>query len=120
MILGCGDNGDIIRTYVIDTQPDVLSGCTEIITDNLYSCSLTGITVHDSIYPVSGDTLNIGSNTKRFRDINTVSGTSTVWTSTNQVITPTLNLGLDSQSNLRIINADNSIIRNDTLFGGTF
>ena len=63
---------------------------------------------------------NLGTPIKRFRDINTISGTSTVWTSTSSVITPNLDLGLDSLSNPRIITANNSIIQNDILNGGQF
>ena len=57
---------------------------------------------------------------KRFRDVNTVSGSSTVWTSSIKVNTPTLDLGNDTQGNLRQITADNSIIKDDTLLGGTY
>jgi hypothetical protein len=64
--------------------------------------------------------IDVGSTSKRFRDINTVSGTSTVWTSSIKVNTPTLDLGNDYQGNLRQITADNSIIQNDTLLGGTY
>lgn len=72
------------------------------------------------ILPTNDSISNIGSQLKRFRDINTISGTSTVWTSTIKVITPTLDLGLDSNNESRIINADNSIIQNDVLIGGTY
>jgi len=57
---------------------------------------------------------------KRFRDINTVSGTTTVWTSTIKVYTPELDLGLDSLGNQRTITANNSVIQNDILNGGIF
>ena len=56
----------------------------------------------------------------RFRNINTISGTSTVWTSTDRVITPNLDLGLDSSGNTRTITANNSIIQDDCLLGGTY
>lgn len=72
------------------------------------------------ILPTNDSISNIGSQLKRFRDINTISGTSTFWTSTIKVITPSLDLGLDSNNESRIINANNSIIQNDTLIGGTF
>ena len=72
------------------------------------------------ILPTNDSISNIGSQLKRFRDINTISGTSTFWTSTIKVITPSLDLGLDSNNESRIINANNSIIQNDTLIGGTY
>jgi signal peptidase I len=72
------------------------------------------------ILPTNDSISNIGSQLKRFRDINTISGTSTVWTSTIKVITPTLDLGLDSNNESRVINANNSIIQNDVLIGGSF
>lgn len=96
----------------------ILSACTGINTSNLYGCS--PITIHNDLLPVTDGDLDLGSTTKRFRDVNTLSGTSTVWTSTNQVITPNLNLGLDSNNNLRIITANNSVIQDDILNGGIY
>jgi hypothetical protein len=115
----CGDFGDIIRTYVID-DGQVVTGCTPTITDDIFSCSLSGITLHDSLYPEPTDIINLGSPTRRFRDVNTLSGTSSVWTSTVVVNTPNLNLGLDLSGNTRVITADNSIIQDDLLNGGTW
>jgi hypothetical protein len=115
----CGDFGDIIRTYVID-EGQIVTGCTSVITDDVFSCNLTGITIHDSLYPEPTDSINLGSPTRRFRDVNTISGTSSVWTSTSVVYTPNLNLGLDLSGNTRVITADNSIIQDDLLNGGTW
>jgi hypothetical protein len=82
---------------------------------------VTGNTeVGGNITPTNDGTSDVGTHLKRFREINTVSGNSTVWTSSISVTTPTLNLGLDSNSELRIITADSSIIQNDTLMGGTY
>lgn len=114
----CGNNGEIIKTYIMDDLPG-LSGCTLEI-DEIGSCSNSGITLTDSILPLPDNSINLGIPSRRFRDINTFSGTSTVWTSTQEVITPQLTLGLDSLGNLRIITADNSILQNDTLLGGTY
>jgi len=103
----------------------------QIIVNELFSCS-TGITVSDNLFVTSGLTIggnieplidsnsDIGTPIKRFRDINTVSGTSTVWSATTRIYTPEVDLGLDSLGNSRIINANNSIIQNDTLLGGTY
>ncbi len=92
---------------------------TDLVIENLYSCD-TGITIHNDFIPVTDNTINIGTPLKRFRDINTVSGTTTVWTATTSVYTPNLDLGLDSLGNSRIITANNSIIQDDTLNGGAF
>lgn len=94
--------------------------------------TVTGLTVNGNLFitgttevvgdviPFSDGNSNVGTPIKRFRDVNTLSGTSTVWTSTVKVITPSLDLGLDMGGNSRIINANNSIIQNDTLLGGTY
>ena len=93
----------------------VLSACTGVYTSNLYGCS--PITIHDDLLPLNDGGSDIGTSVKRFRDVNTISGTSTVWTSTNKIITPELNLGLDSSGNTRTITANNSIIKDDILNG---
>ena len=92
---------------------------TELYVDNLYDC-VSGITLHGDITPVTDNTINLGTPIKRFRDINTVSGTTTVWSSTIKIFTPELDLGLDSLGNQRTITANNSVIQNDTLNGGIF
>ena len=72
------------------------------------------------IIPLLDAVIDLGIPLQRFRDINTVSGTSSVWTSTISVTTPLLDLGYDSMSNLRQITADNSIIQDDFLHGGVY
>lgn len=96
----------------------VLSACTGVYTSNLYGCS--PITIHDDLLPLNDGDSDLGTPVKRFRDVNTISGTSTVWTSTNKIITPELNLGLDSSGNTRTITANNSIIQDDILNGGDY
>lgn len=95
---------------------NIVTGLT--INGNLLVTGNTEVT--GNITPTNDGVSDIGLPIKRFRNINTISGTSTVWTSTNQVITPNLNLGLDSNNELRIITADNSVIQNDILIGGTY
>jgi hypothetical protein len=92
---------------------------TELYVDNIYDC-VSGITLHGDIIPVTDNTINLGTPLKRFRSINTVSGTTTVWTATTSIYTPELDLGLDSLGNQRKITANNSVIQNDTLNGGAF
>lgn len=125
-------HSDINETFII--EPENLSGstffsaCTAVFTNSIISCSgdsqinlSTGVvTFNTNIEPVTDNSIDLGSTPKRFRNINTISGTSTVWTSTIKVTTPMLDLGNDSQGNLRQITANNSIIQDDTLLGGSF
>lgn len=139
-----GCNSEIVKYYVV--QPASGGGITGSTGDftvggDLYVCSTgstiytnyidpcdTGVTVSgiitfntdNTILPTTDDLVTLGSPFRRFRDINTISGTSTVWASTNQVITPNLNLGLDSLGNQRTITSDNSIIQNDILDGDIY
>ena len=92
---------------------------TDLYIENLHSCT-TDITLHNDITPSIDNTINLGTQLKRFRDINTVSGTTTVWNSTIKIFTPELDLGLDSLGNQRKITANNSVIQNDILNGGIF
>jgi hypothetical protein len=92
---------------------------TDLYIDNLHSC-FTAITLHNDIIPNIDNTINLGTTLKRFRDINTVSGTSSYWAATVKVISPEIELGTDILGNTRIITANNSIIQNDTLQGGTY
>lgn len=92
---------------------------TDLFVENLHSC-ITGITLHNDITPEPDNSINLGTPLKRFRDINTVSGTSSYWVATVKVITPELDLGNDSLGNPRSITADNSIIQNDILNGGNY
>jgi hypothetical protein len=101
------------------------SGST-IYTENISACE-SGVTINSNItiyeteiIPTSDNLIGVGSPSRRFRNVNTVSGTSTVWTATGIIYTPVLNLGLDSSGNTREITADNSIIQDDTLLGGTY
>lgn len=124
---------DINQTFIIEPLSltggtPVISACTAVYTNELISCDGDAIitlgsgstTFNTSIIPSVDGTIDIGYPSQRFRNINTISGTSTVWTSTTSVTTAALNLGIDSGGNTRIITADNSVIQNDTLFGGTY
>ena len=92
---------------------------TELYVEEIFACN-TGVTLHSSITPAIDNTINLGSPIKRFRDINTISGTTSYWTATVKVVSPEIDLGLDTLGNSRIITADSSVIQNDTLLGGTF
>lgn len=93
--------------------------CEPVYTNDLYSCT-TGITLHNDMLPEGDGLINLGSPVRRFRDINTVSGTTSYWVATVKVISPELDLGNDSLGNSRIITANNSVIQNDTLNGGNY
>ena len=91
--------------------------------ENIYFSGLSsGETyyVNNKIEPSDDNVSDIGTEFKRFRNINTVSGVSTFWTASTEVYTQSLNLGNDSLGNSRIIDANNSIIQNDTLLGGAY
>lgn len=110
-------NGDIINCGTGST----------IYTNTIESCDISGVTINGAItiyptevVPTSDNLINFGSPTRRFRNVNTSSGTSTVWTSTGVVYTPVLDLGLDLSGNTRIITAESSIIQDDLLFGGSY
>jgi len=140
-------NTDIVKYIVVQPEPPAFTGDTiqgdlvvtgdiincgtgttnTVYTDNVDPCS-SGVTISNivtfypnpRVEPVLDDNVQLGTPTRRFREVNTVSGTSTTWTSTNRVITPNLDLGLDSQSNGRIITANNSIIQDDCLDAGDY
>jgi hypothetical protein len=124
-------SSNINQTFIIEPINDgipIISACTAVYTNHIISCDGdaeiilgTGQTIFNtSLMPSLDATIDVGIPTRRFRDINTISGTSSVWTSTIKVTTPLLDLGLDNQSNLRQITADNSIIQDDFLNGGIY
>lgn len=122
-------NISLNKTFIISSTPVVpLIPCSAYTINFIFSCDGsktftfdgTTITPHKDIIPITDAVIDMGTPIKRFRNINTISGTSTVWTSTNVLNTPNLNLGLDTEGNSRIITANNSIIQEDILNGGTY
>lgn len=125
----CNSNISINETFIVSSTPVTpVLPCSAVTTDTIYSCddilmvdfSANTINPHVDIIPNNDNELSLGTPSFRFREINTYSGTSTYWVSTNSVTTPNLNLGLDSLNNNRLITANNSIIQDDILNGGTF
>jgi hypothetical protein len=106
-IINCGSGSTIYTEFILPCE----SGVTINNAVTIYSTE---------VLPTSDNLINFGSPTRRYRNVNTVSGTSTVWTSTGVIYTPVLDLGLDSSGNTRIITADSSIIQNDLLDGGIY
>ena len=127
-----GNSSDINQTFIIEplsiTSSTVVSACTAVYTNELNSCSgdsqiqmTSGATIFNTdILPVIDATIGLGLPGSRFRVVNTVSGTSTYWTATTSVTTAMLDLGVDSGGNTRQITANNSIIQDDILLGGTY
>lgn len=124
---------DINQTFIIEPLSltggtPVISACTGVYTNELVSCYGDTIitlgsgstTFSSNIVPAVDGTVDVGYSSQRFRNINTINGYSTVWTSTTSVTTAVLELGLDSSGNTRIITANNSVIQDDTLFGGSY
>jgi hypothetical protein len=111
-----GGSGSCLSEIFVDE----ISSCLSAITVNNELIVLSGITLTENLVPSLDAQYDIGTPIKRFRQINTVSGTSSYWTSNVKVITPEIDLGLDSFGNSRVITADSSIIQNDILSGGTF
>jgi hypothetical protein len=123
-------NKNINQTYIIESvdSTPVISGCTSVSTNHLLSCTtdieidLSGneIVINKSLIPVNDNNNDLGLINKRFREINTHSGTSSVWVVESTLKTPKIELGVDSQNNNRIITADNSVLNNDILLGGNY
>lgn len=132
--MSCTNNSsNINKTFIIEPLSvtggaPTLTACTVVYTNKVESCSgnteillTSGATVFNTdLVPVSGDTLSVGTPSRRFRELNSVSGTTTIWSATTRVSTPNLDLGVDSSGNTRIITANNSILQNDCLIGGTY
>lgn len=127
------NTSDVNQTFIIEPlavtgDTPVVSACTAVYTNRLTSCDDNGTTiflsdkieVSKSIVPLIDAMNDLGVPSLRFRNINTLSGVSSVWTSTEKVITPEIDLGLDSLGNSRIITANNSIIQNDDINGGSY
>jgi len=132
----CGPNS-INKTIII--QPATLTGgtpiisaCTTVYTDAISACTsavtINGgavfgpaeVTLHKDLVPPVDGTVSIGRPNTRFRELNALSGEVSLWSATTRVVTPELDLGLDSDNISRVITADNSIIKFDCLNGGTY
>ena len=99
-----------------------LTASINVMTGLTINGQLTADTINatTSILPTQDITVNIGTPTNRFREVNTYSGTTTIWSATTIVYSPTLDLGLDSLGNSRILTANSSILNNDVLLGGSY
>ena len=129
--MGCkGNSPNINKTFIIEPGEDnpIVSACTFVYTNEVISCSgdtsikLTedSAIFNNDILPEIDNTIDIGKPSVRFRNLNSFSGNTSYWTSTIEVETPLLRLGFDDLNNERNINANNSIIQDDVLNGGTY
>jgi hypothetical protein len=123
------NHSDINQTFIISAPEQLASsGCTNVYTNRLINCEngaviylgRTQTIFNTNIVPETTDFIVLGTPLKRFRDINVMSGTTSVWAVTEKVKTPTLALGLDANGENREINAQNSIIQYDSLNGGEY
>jgi hypothetical protein len=122
---------NIYKTFIVDT-PQSTSGDP---IDNLYVKDihvtqinpLSGdtIQINGDLIPSEDDQFIIGTNIRRFREINTVSGYSTFWSGQTMVIDTvsgdTIHLGYDPIAmEERILNKYTSILIDDDLLGGNY
>ena len=130
-------NSNINETFIVEPvfltgDSVVYSACSAFYTNNVVSCdSIASIYLGDiyvefnvSLIPETDNSIDVGLPAKRFRTINSVSGTSTYWTSQEANILnltgSTINLGLDSENNMRILTANSVILKDDTLTSGFY
>lgn len=123
---------NINETFIIDLEAASGGTSCDIVANMIQSCSGTttieltasDIIIDSDLKPINDNAIDLGSQIKRFRAINTVSGSSTVWTSTNANITnlstTNINFGYDTSGNDRIATADTLILVDDTLACGFY
>lgn len=129
----CGNNTSINKTFIIEPESltggtPVVSACTAVYTNEVISCSGDSViqlgsgstTFNTDILPNTDNVISIGYPSRRFRELNAYSGSTSIWSADTRVITPELHLGLDSSGNTRTITANNSVIQDDILNGGIF
>lgn len=128
---------NVNETFIIEPEfntgtSNVVSACTAVYTDTLVSCSgdsivnlSTGeVTVNQNLNPAVDLGQTLGTPIKRFREVNTLSGNTTYWTATvvniNILSASTIDLGLDTQGNPRLLTADSCVLAQDILAPGTY
>lgn len=110
-ILVTGDldvNGNIINCGTGSTIVNIIEACEDVIT------------IASDIVPTSDGLISVGTPIRRFREVNAVSGMTTIWAASTRVVTPEVTLGYDSDGELRILTANSSILQNDSLIGGSY
>jgi len=137
----CG-GGDITKIYVVEPVATIIQSLTAntiltgslTVEDDFYNCGSGSTAFFNTISACTEDTINVGSSLtpivdgsvdagtplRRYREVNTVNGMSSIWASTVRVVTPEVTLGYDSMGELRILNANSSILQNDVINGGSY
>ena len=137
----CG-GGDITKIYVVEPVATIVQSLTAntiltgslTVEDDFYNCGSGSTAFFNTISACTEDTINVGSSLtpvvdgsvdagtplRRYREVNTVNGMSSIWASTVRVVTPEVTLGYDSQGELRILTANSSILQNDIINGGSY
>ena len=139
----CG-GGDITKIYVVEPVENGIVGSLTadtitvlddlIVNGDIFNCDSGSTIYFNNIAACSGDTINVessltpaidngvdvGTPFRRYREVNTVNGMSSIWASTIRVVTPEVTLGYDSGGELRILNANSSILQNDLINGGSY
>lgn len=122
---------NIYKTFIIDT-PQSTSGnpiddlyVKDLHVTQINSLSGDSIEINADLIPSQDNQFIIGTNIRRFREINTVSGYSSFWSGQTMTIDTlsgdTINLGFDSIAmEERILNKHTSILNNDNLLGGIY
>ena len=132
--MSCANSsGNINKTFIIEPlsvtgDASTVTACTVVYTNKVESCSgdteilLTqgSAQFNTDITPTTDGNGAVGTPTRRFRELNSISGNTSVWVAQQRVETPNLYLGVDTSGNSRTITADNSIIQDDCLLGGTY
>lgn len=128
---------NINETFIIEPVAEsggtsIISACTGFFTNLIISCDadtqigldVGEITINQPLVPVVDGVTDLGLPLKRFRQLNTVSGSSTYWATTNANINSltvsTIDLGYDTDGNHRILTADSSVLNLDILKAGNY
>ena len=124
---------ELNQTFVIEAAPNTggADGCDVIVVDTIFSCSgetsiklnTDNISINQTLLPVT-NTIDLGTPVKRFRSLNTFSGSSSYWT-TNVVTAAvinvqTINLGIDNLNNTRVLTANSTLLLGDSLGGQVY
>jgi hypothetical protein len=118
------------ETFIFDSIIDEgsISACEGILTNTIINCesgstiflNFESIETKEDVKPITDNVYDLGKKLKRFREINSVSGFTSVWVADEKIITPELVLGSDLEGTIRKITANNSIIQDDILIGGEY
>lgn len=122
---------NIYRTFLIDS-PKSTSGepidnifINDLNVDTINALSGDNINISGNLIPTIDGQYYLGTNIKRWRELNTLSGYSSFWSAQTATINSfsgdTINLGYDDISmEFRILDKNTSILKDDNLNGGIY